>query len=832
MRNIFLSLLIFCLGLPVFGNNIIIPEPKQMSVSEGSLEIQGELQIQKSFSPEARPLSMAARELQGLLKIPSNEKDTVMLHLASMESGSQLQINRLIRQFNLTTPEKEEGYVLKVTPDAIVILGADDRGLFYGIQTLKQLVKVKEHSFSVPCVEISDFPSLSFRGIHFLTGKNALREQKQLVDFMANHKMNHIVMQVEHLEYESCPEIFHPEQGQTKDEVRELISYARDHYITITPLVASLGHARWAFYNDQNLDISEDPDLPEAFDVTNPRTYQFLFQIYDEVLELFEPEYFHIGLDEVDHFGHYPFREETKKYSMTEILDLYFRRLEPYFEQNGIDKVMIWGDMFLARGEDAPDAAFAETVRDARARRAILHNAMRKGIPEEFIICDWHYGPFSPESFTSLEIFHDLGLKTIASTWNNPGNIRNFVRKAIEEKSLGHLQTTWAGFNFFMEENVDCHPQFAAYLLAADYSWSGRDEFPNMLPYDFQTEFWKRWYMPESLFGNAVKISKLSSLNVIKGLVSREMEVDLVPVINEKNIKQTDNFDYELTVKYSNPFDVAMKTLIDIGKPLSFQKELTVAAGTPEKSLDFPFSYPAQKITPQSEVDVRFTICLDELESFEVERKGSISPVWQAQELPGEIEIDGNLSEWKAVSPYIYDSSEFISNKTGWITEDITAGMYLGHYNGDLNLAFEVNDNIHFQDKVEGSIWEGDCIQMAFDFYSDRTPYYNANDLEIGFALNNEGEKQIFCWLSHFSGENDPLEITEYEIQRKGKTTIYEIKIPLSKLGDPKITAADTFGFTFTINDNDGEKFNGGIIGSRGIWGDKRPDQFGTLVLH
>jgi len=812
-------------GLP--GEDIvIIPAPSMVQQREGVMEIDGPLSSREWFGQECAVLERETENMTQSLSMEGSRWGSPRITYASLESGPNWRIRWVCNRHDIEYPEGEESYALHVTPDEIVAVGADDRGLFYALQTLKQLVRKEGDSFVIPCLTIYDTPALGFRGIHFFTGNEALEEQKKLIDFMAEHKMNHAIIQVDYMEFDRYPEIRYEPYAQSQEEIRELIEYAEERFITVTPLVASLGHAEWAFTHDENLDIAEDPDNPVALNVTNPRTFKFLFNIFDEVIELFDPEFFHVGLDEIDHFADFPASEESKKYSITEIMDMYMREVGEYFYRQDIDRIMLWGDMFLAPGE-APDAAFAETARAAKARRAIISNAMRRNRPDEIIVTDWHYQPVDPEHYISLDIFHELGTRTIASTWYNPQNIRNFARQAIADESWGLLQTTWAGFNFYIEENVDSHPQFEAYLLAADYGWSGREEKATELPYDYSSEFWKRWYAP-SVFGGARVSQDDVSFPVLKTLMERGVKIDITPEIDYT--KRPDEITYEVKISLSNPLDNSLSVMMEEDVFLSVSEELHLSSFE-KKELSMSFTLPVEKVSPQKDIPITFEFVLEDKEPIEIVKDLHPTPVWGAVSLENPIEINADLAGWENVEPYTFADEKFVKQKEEWSPEDLNVRMYAGYYDTDLYLAFEVEDDVHFNDYESYNIWQGDSVQIGFDFLYHRDPFYTGDDLEIGFALDNEGEKKRVTWVPHVEVQDGPGAEVDFAIRREDNYTIYEIMFPLDTHELDEVQVRDKFGFTFAVNDNDGEGFAGGIVGSRGIYDPKNPSRFGTLYF-
>ena len=360
-----------------------------------------------------------------------------------------------------------EGYRLAVTPEGVRIEATDEVGYRYAVQTLRQLTtRTSAGEVLIRAAEIRDWPSLSFRGVHLFTGgQGPTLHEKLIRNVIAPLKMNHIVLESEYIKWDSHPEIHHAEYGMSKDDVRKILATCRELGVEVSPLVMSLGHCQWMFENNQNLELAEDPDAKWTYCVTNPKTYEFIYQIYDEAVELFRPKYFHIGHDEFTHRGRVPFREESKKYTHEQLLVMDTQRHHAWFKERGI-RLMMWGDMLLGPDE-APDAGNAVSRETAAKERAKL--------PKDIVIADWHYVDTDPAKYTSLATFRDDGFTTVAAGWWRPGNVVHLARAAYEAKSLGYLQTTWAGYSLDparFEKEIN---QYAMYVLAAEAAWNADD---------------------------------------------------------------------------------------------------------------------------------------------------------------------------------------------------------------------------------------------------------------------------------------------------------------------------------------------------------------------
>lgn len=234
--------------------------------------------------------------------------------------------------------KESESYELHITPTTIQISGHDNAGVFYGIQTLLQLVNNHRDSFHIqlPCVTIKDAPRFKWRSFmldeaRFFKGAETV---KQLLDDMAELKMNifhwHLTddqgWRVESKKFPLLTEIGSKRtdtqsggwnsptsygvahQGfYTQAQIKEILKYARERHIKIIPEIGMPGHTSAAIASYPWLGSTNDTiQVPTTFgkhyavlNVTHPKVISFLQDLIDEMLELFETDVIHIGGDEV-----------------------------------------------------------------------------------------------------------------------------------------------------------------------------------------------------------------------------------------------------------------------------------------------------------------------------------------------------------------------------------------------------------------------------------------------------------------------------------------------------------------------------------------------------
>ena len=241
--------------------------------------------------------------------------------------------------FLLITPKtpqlpSPESYTLSVTSQRIEIRATSGAGLFYGMQALLQLMQpASTGSYSVPSVEIEDTPRFAYRGLmldvsrHFST-KEFIKKQ---IDALAYYKINRLHLHLTdaagwRLEIKKYPLLTdfaawrtdptwkkwwnggrkylrYDEPGAsggyyTQDDIREILEYARQHYITVIPEIEMPSHSEEVLAAYPQLSCSGEPYKNSDFCVGNEETFTFLENVLTEVMELFPSEYIHVGGDE------------------------------------------------------------------------------------------------------------------------------------------------------------------------------------------------------------------------------------------------------------------------------------------------------------------------------------------------------------------------------------------------------------------------------------------------------------------------------------------------------------------------------------------------------
>ncbi len=195
-----------------------------------------------------------------------------------------------------------EAYTINVTPTGAEIRAGSSAGLFYGVQTLLQLVEDQNGQAVLPVVKVKDWPSLAYRGfmMDFSEGQRlTVAEVERQIDLLARFKGNQYYfyseMNIDWKGYESV----HPDPDSrfTLDEVRQLIKYAWWRHVDIIPCMELYGHMHQLFRAEKFADAGL-PRYGEEFDPRNPRALQTIDDLFDQATALFQSPWIHAGFDE------------------------------------------------------------------------------------------------------------------------------------------------------------------------------------------------------------------------------------------------------------------------------------------------------------------------------------------------------------------------------------------------------------------------------------------------------------------------------------------------------------------------------------------------------
>jgi hexosaminidase len=349
----------------------------------------------------------------------------------------------------------EEGYVLVIKSGAVIVAGQTPAGTFYGLQTLKQLVRGEGGAAFIQGAQITDWPSMRWRAVSDDISRGpvpSVEYIKRQIRTEAMFKLNMHSFYMEHVFQSSSHPLIAPEGGAlTPEEIRELVAYARRYHVELVPEQQTFGHMHKALKLEEYNDLAEVP----YGDVLSPQqqgTYELIADLYKELDALFPGKFFHIGEDETFELGQGQSREQVKARGIGPVYFDHLKRvhelLKPYNR-----RLMFWGDI------------------------ALNHPDLLPGVPRDMIAMNWDYAP--RQSYEArIGLFKKAGLDQFVCpgvwSWNQifpnedsaSTNIVNFVRDGQKAGVLGMMNTEWDDDGESLFENA-----WYGVTLGAAASW-------------------------------------------------------------------------------------------------------------------------------------------------------------------------------------------------------------------------------------------------------------------------------------------------------------------------------------------------------------------------
>lgn len=368
-----LFLLLFTLSLfpidSIQAQITVIPFPNKLEIKEGKFLYAKGVDVKIIRGDDA-----TKKTVQLLSDSLKNKKVPIIAY-----STTTIQLN-LQLPANSTIPS--EGYVMDITPTSIVINSTGNAGLFYGVQTFLQLLRT-DSTKSIDCMTITDEPAFAYRGMHLDVSRHFFEPAviKKYLDVMAKLKLNHFHWhltddqgwRIEIKKYPKLTEIGSVRTDKkgnthsgyyTQEQIKEIVQYAKERYISILPEIDFPGHAsaiiaaypQFGCYNQQ-ISVPTTFGIKEDILCPSDSTIQFLKDVMDEVCQLFPGKYIHIGGDEVpskhwnESLAAKTFAAE-KNIPIKKIHDYFIQQIETHLAAKG-RKCIGWGE--IADGELSKD---------------------------------------------------------------------------------------------------------------------------------------------------------------------------------------------------------------------------------------------------------------------------------------------------------------------------------------------------------------------------------------------------------------------------------------------------------------------------------------------
>lgn len=343
-----------------------------------------------------------------------------------------------------SAPMQTEGYVLISGRHDAWVIGHTAAGVFYGAQTLAQLVTPGGEGPILRGAAIRDWPAMRWRGVHDDLSRGpvpTLEFQKQQIRTFAAYKLNVYSPYFENtMQYASNPLPALPGGSMSVEDAKTLVAYAAKFHVTIIPEQEAFGHLHKVLTWQQYAPLAEIPD-GAVLAPGQPGSMQLIAQWFDELADTYPGPFLHIGADETAQLGQGqtagPVQQRGLGAVYIDFLSAIHEKLAPLHR-----RLLFWGDMAMHSPDLVPR------------------------LPHDMIAVAWTYDPepngyaswLTPYTHAGMETWVSPGVNNWNRVWPNYDmalhNIQGFVSDGQQAGSTGMLNTIWDddGEGLFLED--------------------------------------------------------------------------------------------------------------------------------------------------------------------------------------------------------------------------------------------------------------------------------------------------------------------------------------------------------------------------------------------
>jgi hexosaminidase len=447
--------------------SLLCPRPRKLEAGAGELLLRSEPKL----------------ELSGVVGSPAAERLTRLLAEAGLAPAGPESVQLALTLAPEAGSETGEAYALDIEADGVRIRAGSLAGLFYGVCTLGQLLKLGAKpggGVSLPLLHIQDQPSFARRGVMLDISRDKVPTFETtlgLVDLLASLKINELQLYMEHtFAYAGHEQVWKDASPFSGAEIEELDRFCRARHIDLVPNQNSFGHMqRWLAFEPYRSELAEAPNgfehawnptrEPYGLCPTDARSLTFLNGLYDQLLPHFTSRTFNVGLDETFDLGLGRSKQACEERGTERVYLDFLKQIYETVKQRGFS-MQFWGDIIIKRPELIPE------------------------LPKDAIAMEWGYEHDHPFA-ENVAKFAAAGLRFYVcpgtSSWNAIAgrtenallNIASAVKHGAKHGALGVLNTDWG-------DNGHLQPLWTSYIgfmAGAAMSWKAEDaQAPLELP--------------------------------------------------------------------------------------------------------------------------------------------------------------------------------------------------------------------------------------------------------------------------------------------------------------------------------------------------------------
>lgn len=442
---------------------ILLPKPKEMTIEEGFYKISYKDSI-------VLDTSCGFHDFEAAKLLQEEIKECIGLHIGINKAFNNGKAKGIYLCLNLEDKGRE-AFQLLITQDRIEIMGGEASGLFYGIQTLRQVIRL--HGSQLPCVSIKDSPHFANRGYFYdiTRGKMpTLDSLKEMVDRLSFYKINQFQLYIEYtFAFKKHSEVWIKSDPITSEEILELDEYCIKRHIELVPCLATFSHLYDVLDSNSFNELSEmnrNEGRPftwynrmryHTLDVSNPKSLDFIKSMLDEYIPLFSSDKFNICCDETFDLGLGKSKCKADEIGIGQLYVDFLNQVVDYVKSYN-KQIMFWGDIILNHPDCIPK------------------------MTKDVTLLNWYYYDKLEEKNISLFTEHGFkqyvcpsvsGFSRLVNQLDMSFlNISDMIKYGKKHNAAGVLNTDWgdSGHVNFLASGI------AGMIFGAALSWNPDDD--------------------------------------------------------------------------------------------------------------------------------------------------------------------------------------------------------------------------------------------------------------------------------------------------------------------------------------------------------------------
>ncbi|MCK5801944.1 MAG: family 20 glycosylhydrolase, partial [Lentisphaeria bacterium] len=442
---------------------VLIPSPQEIKLGDGHFAVSAATRI--VVGGGADDLRCAVALQQGIARehrltltssrhgaIPEQNSILVGCPESSPAVARALRSSQLMKRL---TELPAEGFLVIVSAEQVVLAGRDGRGTYYAVRTFLQLLLhgvAGDDGVAADSCTIVDWPEHSFRAYMLFSSGwpqdpfDPEEVKRFIYSQVAGLRYNTLVWQMKAgYRYSTHPQ-FASRCATTREELRDIIRFARDNFVELIPNTNVLGHANWIVLRRKEL--MED-GKPSQICTRHPEIRSILSDVLDEMLDVFDhPKRLHVGLDEV-RWKTFNLSEEQRctrclGVPKWQIYAEHVTWLHDYLAERGVEMWM-WGDMLLATHNGGPPFDCAKAL---------------EVIPKDIVLCNWS----AEYSAGSCQFLCEKGFRVVKANSNQ-------IRSEDVSFVMGNLASFWYRHPWCPFSQIGPRGLMMRTAYAAEFSW-------------------------------------------------------------------------------------------------------------------------------------------------------------------------------------------------------------------------------------------------------------------------------------------------------------------------------------------------------------------------